>query len=192
MLNILLKIKTFQYNMNVKKSIKPGCHPQKVSLISLIKQKRHKMNATNASLPTVIGPTWDIEASWFMFTWILPAICLFGVVTNLLNIIVFSHSELKEDIYKYMLAHSVSDFLYTFCVFFTWISRSRYPIASTYFAKWYEIFIFFTSLNGLGTMSALVEIAISFDRLFLIKKSLKIPKIPPYFVISKRTKNESY
>jgi hypothetical protein len=150
------------------------------------------MNATNASLPTVTGPTWDIEASWFMFTWILPAICLFGVVTNLLNIIVFSHSELKEDIYKYMLAYSVSDFFYTFCVFFTWISRSRYPIASTYFAKWYEIFIFFTSLNGLGTMSALVEIAISFDRLFLIKKSLKIPKIPPYFVISKRTKNESY
>lgn len=146
----------------------------------------HNTTTAVALLTTAAAaaPPWNLEVGWFMFTWVLPAICFFGVITNLINIVIFSHSELKEDIYKYMLAYSVSDFIYTFCVFFTWVSRSRYPHSSTYFAKWYEIYIFFTALNGMGTMSALVEIAISFDRLFLIRKScIPMTKIPAYLVI---------
>lgn len=143
-----------------------------------------EMNSTLAAVTAVTKPPLHTEILWAMFTWVLPAICAFGVVTNLINIVIFLHSKLKEDIYKYMLAYSVSDFFYTFFVFFIWISRSRYPLSSTYEAKWYEIYIFFTALNGLGTMSALVEIAISFDRLFLLKKTCMVTrKIPPYLVI---------
>lgn len=130
-------------------------------------------------------PTIPRQIQWHMFGFVLPAVCLFGVFTNLINIIVLSNSKLKENVYVYMLAYSVSDFFYTFFVFFSWVSRSQLPLATTYIAKWYEIYVFFTALNGLGTMSGLIEIAISFDRLFLVKKTcLFSRKISPKVMIA--------
>ncbi len=74
------------------------------------------LSAVTAIISIYKKPSLDTEIFWAMFTWVLPAICAFGVVTNLINIIIFCKKDLKEDIYSYMLAYSVSDFFYTFFV----------------------------------------------------------------------------
>jgi hypothetical protein len=42
----------------------------------------------------------------------IPSICVFGLVTNLINIAVFLNPQMKDFSFKYMLASSLSDFLY--------------------------------------------------------------------------------
>ena len=122
-----------------------------------------------------------------MFTYVLPTVCGLGFLANIINIVIFSNSELKEDIYTYLLAHSISNCLYTILTFFCWLSRSGslFAYSSSYESKFYEIYFFFTGLNGFGTLSALIEIAISFDRLLLMKR-VKITQVrmPPWFVIA--------
>lgn len=43
---------------------------------------------------------------------LLPLICVFGVLTNLVNIIVFCQSKLSDRSFKYMLSNSISDSIY--------------------------------------------------------------------------------
>jgi hypothetical protein len=75
------------------------------------------MNSTVSALVAIVQePSTETQIFWAMFTWVLPAICAFGVVTNLINIIIFFNKDLKENIYSYMLAYSVSDFFYCFFV----------------------------------------------------------------------------
>ena len=50
------------------------------------------------------GFTWQTYCSL--------VICLFGVLTNLINISVLSNSKLKDPSYSYLLAKSVVDFIY--------------------------------------------------------------------------------
>ena len=42
---------------------------------------------------------------------LLPAICIFGFLNNLINIIVFLNSKMKDISFKYLLAISISDLL---------------------------------------------------------------------------------
>ena len=138
------------------------------------------VNVTQSSDPYIV-------IVYGMFTYILPTVCGFGFFTNIINIVIFSNSELKEDIYTYLLAHSISNFLYTMLTFFCWLSRSGslFAYSSSYQSKFYEIYFYFTGLNGFGTLSALIEIAISIDRLLLMKR-IKITqvRIPPWFIIA--------
>ena len=113
-----------------------------------------------------------------MFTAVLPTISCFGFVTNLINILIFSNFQLKENIFTYLLAHSISNAFYTFITFFCWISRSGslFFLSNTYFSKFYEIYIFHVGIYGFGTLTALIDIAISLDRLFLVKKLNSLKK----------------
>ena len=90
----------------------------------------------------------------------------------------FSNFQLKENIFTYLLAHSISNAFYTFITFFCWISRSGtlFSLSDTYFSKFYDIYIFHVGIYGFGTFTAFIDIAISLDRLFLIKKVKFIDK----------------
>lgn len=48
----------------------------------------------------------------FFFAYLVAPICFFGVVTNLLNFIVFSNSELEQDTYKYLKMNAFSNLIY--------------------------------------------------------------------------------
>ena len=83
----------------------------------------------NLTRPIVQTPSVEAQISWIMFTWVLPAICFFGVITNIINIVILSSKDLKEDMYKYMLAYSVSDFLYSFFVSLTLFLIKKFEIS---------------------------------------------------------------
>ncbi len=42
----------------------------------------------------------------------LALVCLFGVITNLINVMVFVNPRITDKCFKYMLASSISDFIY--------------------------------------------------------------------------------
>ena len=48
----------------------------------------------------------------------LPFVCLFGIITNSLNIAVFANSKMKDLSFKYMLIISICD-LGNYCFYFT-------------------------------------------------------------------------
>lgn len=65
-----------------------------------------------------------ITSSWFpvfveiVWTIIFPCICVFGISTNILNIIVLiKSSKLKDTLFKLMLINSITDFLSFWTVF---------------------------------------------------------------------------
>ena len=111
--------------------------------------------------------------------------CGLGVIRNIINIIVFSNEDLKEDIYSYLFFYSLSNCVYTLLTSFGWLSRSGiyFAYSSSYESKFYEIYFFFTGLYGLGTLSAFIEIAITFDRLLLMKQIKLKTKLPPRLIV---------
>ena len=90
-----------------------------------------------------------------MFDWasrwgflLIPAICIFGFVTNLLNIAVLLNPKMKDISFKYILATSLSDLLYLTLSGYSFVELcSDCPLNNSYFTQIYIIFIdsFFTS-----------------------------------------------
>lgn len=65
-----------------------------------------------------------VDQTFFVFfTYVLPPICAFGIVTNILNIIVFSSKRLKDDIFKYFKMKSLSNIIYLLNAFFIFSVR---------------------------------------------------------------------
>ena len=141
------------------------------------------MNSSNTSSASASTSDSYIIIVFAMNAVVLPAVSGFGVVTNLINIIIFSNSKLKENIYTYLLTYSMSNFCFSLITSLCWVSRSGFifPLSGSYASKFYETYFLFTGLNGFGILSALIEIAISFDRLLLIKKKKLL--VPPILVL---------
>ena len=111
-----------------------------------------------------------------MFAFVLPIVCCFGFIANLINIVIFSNPQLKEEIFTYLLAYSASNACFTFVTSFCWISRSGsfFAFSSSYESKFYELYLFFTGIYGFGTFTALIELVISYNRLISTKKMFKM------------------
>ena len=109
---------------------------------------------------------------------IIPSICLFGLVTSTLNIIVLaklnfclSKKETKPDYYHlYMLIVSLSDFSFLLTQLFIAIIRCGVlcSFSYTYVAKLYELYVYLTVGYVIITFSALVDISVAIDRVRLM------------------------
>ncbi len=62
-------------------------------------------------------------ASDLFYTYVVPPICIFGIATNTLNIVVFSHKELTEDTYKYLKLNAYSNLVYLLICCFVFTKR---------------------------------------------------------------------
>lgn len=97
------------------------------------------LSALNSSEPLnqygFAGFTWQTYCSL--------VICLFGVLTNLINISVFSNSKLKDPSYSYLLAKSLIDFIYLSLAFVNQIVNYCFECAwsQTYWANLYGLAI---------------------------------------------------
>ena len=103
-----------------------------------------------------------------------PILCLGGIIGNFINILVFSNSTLKENIFSHLLALSASNFLYVLLILSRWIFRffateSQSYIFSSYAAAFYYNYIYNIGMLFLCTSNSLLEIFILIDRLFLMK-----------------------
>jgi hypothetical protein len=97
---------------------------------------------------------------------------LFGTMTNLINIIIFSNKRFKDKVFNYFLYHSLSEFLYLICIDFSFVpfcgSYCGPSIGQTYFAKFLIVYIFDYFTSSLAIFNILIEITISYQRLLTI------------------------
>lgn len=117
--------------------------------------------------------------------YILPPICLAGVLLNLLSSIVSFHFR-HNRIFFYMLISSFSDMTFLFINFFLIIIRcgSLCPIGYTYASKVYEIFIYLYIGSTLLMFSSLLEILVLIHQYAIIKQIDPIKSINKYYILT--------
>lgn len=107
--------------------------------------------------------------------YILPSICIFGVFTNIISIIVFTNKTMKEISFKFMLAISISDMLYLLFMTYNYATLCDYcPLRDEYFTRLNEIITNNYLTSSLGIFSILVDISLALHRsLILLNKPVK-------------------
>lgn len=125
--------------------------------------------------------------------YVLPPVCVFGVVTNLICILVSSRRNITSpNIVDYILINSCIDCSFLLIESFLFIIRcgSLCPYGFTYAAKFYEIYIFLYVGYVLVTSQMLLNIYVSWDRLRIFsgklssqQKRLKIYQVYVIFVL---------
>ena len=119
-------------------------------------------------------------------TYFLPFICLFGMFTSILNVIVLSKTKLDNDLNKYFFIISFCDLAFLATQVFIFIFRcGKLCLYSyTYGAKIYEKYIYHYLGFVIVTFSNLLDISISLERL----SSFKINTTNKKFKISIKMK----
>lgn len=103
---------------------------------------------------------------------LIPIVCLFSVITNGLNILVFLHSKMKDSTFKYMLAISVSNLLYAGLLSYGYIVYCEdCSLSKSYGTQLFKIWIEYYFTSCLAFFSILIEIVISIHRYFLLKNN---------------------
>jgi hypothetical protein len=156
----------------------------------IMKNKCHKKIPNNDTIKPVINSEFDyyyfynrnylIERYDFLIAIVLtPAVCLLGILFNILNIIILSNKrykkELKNRMYKQMILNSYINLLICL-IYLTRLAIKcidpigGYCIVSIVTNKFYRYF-FLTLVNYFGnllkTCSNLIQISISLDRFIL-------------------------
>ena len=106
----------------------------------------------------------------FCTTFIVPIICAYGVVANILNYLVFSNRELKDITFKYYLINAVSNSIYLLICFFLFVARCGVycSFASTYSAQFYLLYIY-TYFKGIFAILTICnQIIVSIYRLLIV------------------------
>lgn len=121
----------------------------------------------------------------FIRLYIIPTVCLFGTISNFLNIVVFVNKKMKDISFKYMILISLSDMTYLGLLLYAsiiWCETCSFY--SYYFTKLYEFIIDYYITSCLAILSILTEISLSVHRsLILLNKCQKISFRIPLIII---------
>ncbi len=100
----------------------------------------------------------------------LPLICLFGVITNSINIAVFLHPNMKgkDPSFLYMLACSLNNLLYIGLNSGTFINYANYEISTHYSVKFYRFYICDFLARSLGIFYIFLTIFLSIQRYMVV------------------------
>jgi len=129
-----------------------------------------------------------ISYDWIPLNWaylLLPAICIFGCITNFFSIAVLFNPKMKDISFKYLLVTSISDLLYLFLCSYLFIQLcSDCPLFTSYFTQWYTIYIDSYLTSCLAVFVILTEITLSLLRYSILKNKTYIQSMKFYKVIA--------
>jgi hypothetical protein len=117
--------------------------------------------------------TVDIILSNFIdlsITFIVPVLCTYGIISNIINIIIFSKKSMNDIIFKYYKINAISNICYLSIVFFLFVARCGIycQLSKTYPAQLY-LYVFYTYIKGIfAILSICVQITISLNRLLIV------------------------
>lgn len=122
---------------------------------------------------------------------LMVPIRIFGSITNLINAIIFRNKEFKDNVFKYLLINSISEFIYLFILnltVFSYCGSFCGPnIRESFYAKFILLYIDIYITSCLAMFSIFIELTVSLQRL-LVVSNLNICKIikqgSPYLVMS--------
>ena len=101
------------------------------------------------------------------WTFIIPFIGLFGTAINLTSIISLTKMEVKNRMYKFMLANSATNCLYTFLCSFVFVLRCGYLCSTdknSFAVVFYDMFFWEYLTSCLGLLISLNEIVMCLQR----------------------------
>lgn len=104
-------------------------------------------------------------------------VCLFGIVTNSISILVFTNSQIKEPIFKYMLAISISDLIYCSLLCFESMSLCDTCFSETYFKEFFRLYVLEYFCGCLAIFIILIDLAISTERSMIVVNKECLKKI---------------
>ena len=121
------------------------------------------MNHTLTPSSTPLG----IKA--FIWAHVLPYICLLGVLTNILNVIIFSNRrKLANSIYNSMLAHSLSNTAYLAFSFAYFFGANKIYKQDSYLSKLLEFYLLRAFTTTMAIFMIFLDIQIAIKRLLIV------------------------
>lgn len=116
--------------------------------------------------------------------YLIPVVCLFGIITNGLNISVFLNSKMKDISFTYMLAISASNLLYNVVLVYAfYIYCEDCDLYRSYGTQVFKIIVNNYLASCLAIFSNLVEIYLSLQRNFILKNKKFQQLISPKLVL---------
>ena len=112
-------------------------------------------------------------------TYILPFVCLFGVITSVINVKVLIKIKPNNNINKYLLVKSCCDLAFLITQFFIFLIRCGRLCSYSYSfaAKFYEAYIFRYFGYVLIFFNCSLDVSVSIDRIFSFKSTSRYNKL---------------
>ncbi|CAF0703540.1 unnamed protein product [Brachionus calyciflorus] len=132
------------------------------------------MNQSNQSLIS------DINNSVDSYSIVYVSLQFFGILTNLINIIIFSNSKLKDPSYKFTLALSINSFINLIIGAFRIFISCGPPCSKNRASIYGQIYLLFIDdflTSSLNMNATLIEIYLSLQRLMLIMNRPVLQKV---------------
>ena len=113
------------------------CKFKKIKFENKEKKRKKEMSAR---VDTILSNYIDLS-----ITFIVPLECTYGIITNIINIIIFSKKSLIDIIFKYYRINAISNICYLLIVFFLFVARCGIycQFSKTYPAQLY-LYVFYT------------------------------------------------
>ena len=116
------------------------------------------------------------QAEQVMAEYIQPTICIFGIMCNVLNLLVLTRPQLKESPYTYLLGLAVSDLSTLVMVFIRTVISTRLG-KGVYGWQVFNAFIFLPFGNTFANSSIWITVFLTIERWISVKLPLKAKKI---------------
>ncbi len=128
-----------------------------------------------------------VSSDWVSSNWgflVLPAISIFGCITNLVNIAVLINPKMKDISFKYILVTCICDLLFLMLGTYTFNTLcADCPLYHTYFTQ-FDDFIIVRYINiSLTVFIILIEITVSLIRYSVLKNKTYLLSLNFYLVI---------
>ncbi len=104
--------------------------------------------------------------------YVIPAICIFGVVCNILNVIVLTRKHMTESPYTYLMGLALAD-LGLLVLAFVGTALSTRLGDGVYFWKVYDGFIFYPFANVFANSSVWVTVLLTVERFISVQFPLR-------------------
>lgn len=112
----------------------------------------------------------QIDYSDLINTFVIPTVCFFGMITSLINIIVFQMKNMNDVTYRYLTTNSICNFFYLTHCFFIFLPRcGMYCSFAFTIVPQYFLYLFYNYIKGIFAISSIIiQIIVSLYRYFLI------------------------
>uniref|UniRef100_A0A914PCG8 G-protein coupled receptors family 1 profile domain-containing protein n=1 Tax=Panagrolaimus davidi TaxID=227884 RepID=A0A914PCG8_9BILA len=125
------------------------------------------LSSSSSILPPKTIPL-TIQMSIIAYCYILPTVCVFGIIGNLMNVITLASRRLRAVSYMYLRALAIADLI---CMIFVLIFASLevlqykgYSINENYFYGFYQAHLMLSFINWALATGVLVVVALSLER----------------------------
>lgn len=115
--------------------------------------------------------------TYYGYSYIIPSICLFGIICNLINLSVLTNNKLRESPYTYLTGLAFCDLLTlasSFTITFTrgvWFESYK-SITLSYWLKVFERKFFLPTANVFSALSVIITVALTVERYVFIKSPM--------------------